>query len=68
MIECFSKHVYESHSESAAIAPTELNMAWQLPAALCLQKGLNLGDQVKYQILYAAQKHINARGCGVMLP
>ena len=22
-IECFSKHVYESHSESAAIAPTE---------------------------------------------
>ena len=59
----------ESHRDFAACLMnglyTSLNMAWQLPAALCLQKGLNLGDQVKYQILYAAQKHINARGCGV---
>ena len=49
---------------------TLLNMAWQLPAALCLQKGPNLGDKVKYQsqILYRAQNHIKARGCGVMLP
>ena len=49
---------------------TSLNMAWQLPAALCLQKGPNLGDQVKYQgqILYTAQNHIKARGCGVVLP
>ena len=61
----------ERHRDFAACSMngfyTLLNMVWQLPAALCIQKGLNLGDQVKYQgqILYVAQKHINARGCGV---